>query len=561
MTIRGRLAAALALALFPIFLLAIVQAAWTLERQQDERRVALLNAARQSTQRAAVRLETASVVLEALGPRATGLGCAPILRNAVDRLTGYEALTRFDRLGRVVCASRSVTPADYRNEPWFRRLAAGEARVVEASPPEQPGEPATVFAAVAVRDANGAFDGAQVAEVKLISLEPDRSGLPPGTVVGLLTAEGAWLGVKPREVVAPPQGWRDRLDRTGAWSWDVETEDGEHREQVISRLAPGAYAVLSAPDPGFVAAAWADPVAILLLPLLGWAIAFGAVWVVAERIILRWLVYLDRIAGIYARGRFSVRPVQAENAPAEIRHLARTLDDMAETIVWRDQSLRDSLSEKDVLMREIHHRVKNNLQIITSLLNMQQRALADPAARSALSDTRQRITALAIIYRALYQSEDLKRVDIRLFLSELLGQLMSGESRRERPIHAELHADSLIIDPDKLAPFALFAVEAITNAQKHAFPDCGGRLDVRFVVRDGEAVLEVIDDGVGADPEQAGSGVGRTLMTAFARQLRGVAESGSGPDGRGTLARLRFPTAGAGADPVAGAPEGNRVAA
>ena len=124
---------------------------------------------------------------------------------------------------------------------------------------------------------------------------------------------------------------------------------------------------------------------------------------------------------------FSVRPVQAEQMPPEIRELAETLEDMADAIVGRDASLRDSLAQKDALMREIHHRVKNNLQVISSLLNMQQRALTDPAARAAMSDTRQRITALALIYRALYQGPDLKRVDLRPFLEELTAQLVAGE--------------------------------------------------------------------------------------------------------------------------------------
>src|SRR5205085_1006683 len=161
-----------------------------------------------------------------------------------------------------------------------------------------------------------------------------------------------------------------------------------------------------------------------------WAAAWAAVAAVADRVVIRWLAYLDRIAGLYARGRFSVRPVQAETAPAEIQALAHTLDHMAEAIVARDNSLKDSLAQKDALMREIHHRVKNNLQVITSLLNMQQRALTDPAARMAMSDTRQRITALALIYRALYQSPDLRRVDVRQFLEELVAQLVSSDAGR-----------------------------------------------------------------------------------------------------------------------------------
>jgi two-component sensor histidine kinase len=258
-------------------------------------------------------------------------------------------------------------------------------------------------------------------------------------------------------------------------------------------------------------------------------------------VVLRWIAYLQRIAALYARGRFSVRPIQADQAPAEIRDLAETLEDMADAIVGRDASLRDSLAQKDALMREIHHRVKNNLQVISSLLNMQQRSLTDPAARAAMSDTRQRITALALIYRALYQGPDLKRVDLRPFLEELTAQLVASEMLHGPTMRTDLHVDALVIDPDRLAPLALYAVEAITNAQKHAFAGRGGTLSVRFEVHGAEATLEISDDGAPPDEALTATGVGRTLMTAFARQLRGRSEVLRNPIG-GITARLVFPT-------------------
>jgi two-component sensor histidine kinase len=101
--------------------------------------------------------------------------------------------------------------------------------------------------------------------------------------------------------------------------------------------------------------------------------------------------------------------------------------------------------------------------------------------------------------------------------------------------------DALVIDPDRLAPLALFAVEAITNAQKHAFGDRGGVLRLSFHVRGEEAELEISDDGHAGEDALAKSGVGRTLMTAFARQLRGRAELVRNPAG-GVTARLFFPT-------------------
>jgi two-component sensor histidine kinase len=254
--------------------------------------------------------------------------------------------------------------------------------------------------------------------------------------------------------------------------------------------------------------------------------------------------------------------------PIEIRELAETLDDMADAIVGRDASLRDSLAQKDALMREIHHRVKNNLQVISSLLNIQQRALSDPAARAAMSDTRQRITALALIYRMAYQSLDLKRVDLRPFLEELTAQLVSGEMLHGPTVKTEVSVDPLVIDPDRLGPLALFAVEAITNAQKHAFAERGGTLTLAFHVHGEEATLEISDDGQIEDGALAATGVGRTLMTAFARQLRGRAELVRNGGG-GVTARLIFPTPSAedaGATPAGeaaptGARGGNQAAA
>jgi two-component sensor histidine kinase len=300
------------------------------------------------------------------------------------------------------------------------------------------------------------------------------------------------------------------------------------------------YVLLAAPSPGLLSWARLNPIGSILLPLAAWLTAFGAVIVMSEHVVLRWLAYLERVAALYARGRFTVRPVHAVNAPTEIRVLAKTLDELAEAVSIRDQSLLDSLAEKDVLMREIHHRVKNNLQIISSLLSLQQRALSDDAAKMALGDTRQRISALALIYRTLYQSDDIRHADAAVFLHDLVGQLVASEAARGPAISSRVEADSLVMDPDKLAPMALWLVEAISNALKHALSSSGGTLIVRFTVDGNTSVLEVEDDGPGlsaTDPV----GVGRTLMTAFAKQLRGTTEVLAASP-RGTRVRMTFVT-------------------
>lgn len=551
--IRFRLGWGMAIALLPILLLGAFQAEAAFRTQDIERRSDLQLAAERTAATAKSHLDSTGVLLQALRPEALEVFCEPRLTDLVERLEGLDGLARLTRTGATVCASRGLSEAapawlaEASASPWFLRLKSGEG-VVLARAPAISGRSPGLIVAIRLERPLGAFDGAMVALIPLSSLQPDVDdpALPAGSQAALTDGQGRLLTASDADAFVLSggdnlAGWVGRA-RTGA-SGIFAADDAQGRPRVYAGAALAGrdvYVLLSAPAPGLLSWARLNPVGALLVPLLGWFIAFGAAMLVSERIVIRWLNYLERIAAIYARGRFTVRPVQAMNAPAEIRVLARTLDELAASIVTRDAALTASLAEKDALMREIHHRVKNNLQIISSLLSMQQRALTDPASKAAVGDTRQRISALALIYRTLYQSDDLRYADARIFLTELVGQLVASEAGRGLVVTSSIEADSLVVDPDKLAPLALWLVEAVTNAQKHAFVGRGGDLRVRFTVRGDTSVLEVQDDGPGVS-ETFRAGVGRTLMGAFAKQLRGEVEMAPAPGG-GTIARLTFAT-------------------
>lgn len=543
-SIRVRLAVALFLALLPVLLIGAAQSFFAFRAENDARRQSLELAAGHSATMALARIESAGVLLQTLGPGSVGLECAQRLADVRARLTGYANLIRFDSRGRVACAA-ATTPFDTQRgaRPWFQALRNGDRIVVASAPGTAYAEEPAVLAAVRAGTPER-FDGAMAAVLTLTELKLETASrfLPNGAEVALADSSGRIFAATDPSVFEPvPARWRQEATKHESALWsgrDVEKRDRTYSAAPL--VEDDVFVVLSAPAPGLVSWASLSPISRILLPLLAYVLVLAAVLWVTEREVVRWIVYLQRVAAIYARGRFTVRPLQAERAPPEIRELAATLDAMAGTIVTRDASLMDSLAEKDALMREIHHRVKNNLQIITSLLNMQQRALSDPAAKAAMNDTRQRITALAQIYRALYQGPDLKRVDLRPFLEELTAQLLANDMSTSPLVRTEVHADPLVIDPDRLAPIALFAVEAITNAQKHAFGPNGGKLEVGFHVRGEEAELSISDDGPGV-ADGLGGGVGRTLMTAFARQLRGKVSFES-HEPRGLTVRLIFPT-------------------
>ena len=548
-SIRFRLGVAMAIALLPILVLGAIQAQADFRDQGADRRSALQLAAARSAATTRARLDSTTILLEALGAEATGPRCTPRLAALNERLADYDALYRTSATGDIVCGSGpdSFPAAMVRTGPWFQRLSAGEPFVVTRF--ASPGSPRPgLVVASRLEQPMGRFAGAMVAVIPLNHLQPDVTdpALPEGAQAALTDGQGQILtatDVRAFQLKGDALGgWVDRARSAETAVFEGNDAAGQHRVYAGAALAGrDVYILLSAPAPGLLSWARLNPIGSILLPFASWLAAFAAVMLVTERVVVRWLDYLERVAAIYARGRFSVRPVQAANAPSEIRLLAQTLDELAENITTRDTMLTESLAEKDALMREIHHRVKNNLQIISSLLSMQQRALTDAPAKAALGDTRQRISALALIYRTLYQSENIRYADAREFLTELVGQLVATEAMRGPVVSSSVVADSLVVDPDKLAPLALWLVEAVTNAQKHAFAGRGGDLQVRFTVDGDKSTLEVQDDGPGPDERAVKAGVGRTLMGAFAKQLRGEAEILRGANG-GTIARMVFAT-------------------
>ena len=545
-SIRVRLLAALAIALLPVLLLGVIQSVIAFDKDEANRRANLVGAAQRGAAIAQIRIASAGIMLDTISPSTVGLQCAERLSEVLKGAPGYANLTRYDSQGGVVCSARGAPiNLDRGNAPWFARLRSGDRLVVLLPGPEEATVRVQSLLAAVRADRSGVFDGAMVAEIQLDALRPnDRDqAAPKDAQVALADSSGAIIGATQRDAFpASAKDWITHAS-TGAYVHDGPDRQGKTRTYAIAPLlGDDLFAVLSAPSEGLWSWARVNILSSIVAPLLAFVLALTAVWVVTEQVIVRWLHYLQRVAAIYARGRFTIRS-RAQDAPPEIRELADTLDSMADTILARDHALRESLAQKDTLMREIHHRVKNNLQIISSMVSMQQRALTDPLAKSAMSDTRQRVSALALVYRALYQGPDLRQVDIKGFLEELTAQLIVSESTHGHVVQTELSADTLIIDPDKLAPLALFAVEAISNAQKHAFAGRGGELAVTFRVQGEEARLEISDSG---DPEhrvtpQLGDGVGRTLMTAFARQLGGKAEYSVNTRG-GLTALLTFPT-------------------
>jgi diguanylate cyclase len=199
-----------------------------------------------------------------------------------------------------------------------------------------------------------------------------------------------------------------------------------------------------------------------------------------------------------------------------VRFLGTVLDITAARLA--EQQLIAAVADKEMLLREVHHRVKNNMQAITAILRLEARQVTDPVAHEGFAAVGQRIQAMARLHQQLCSAHDLRRIDLAAYLYELVDSLSALHSGL--PVTIEVAADPLHCDLDMAIPLGLIANELVTNSLKHAFPD--GRQGVIRMRLGQEArvvVFEVSDDGVGSDGGGRSGGLGNLLVEALAQQL------------------------------------------
>jgi len=205
-----------------------------------------------------------------------------------------------------------------------------------------------------------------------------------------------------------------------------------------------------------------------------------------------------------------------------------------------------SLEEKDLLLKEVHHRVKNNLQIVSSLLFLQARRAEDPAFRSLLQDCRNQVASMALIHEDLYRSKDFRSVDFGAYARRLLSRL-AGSYRGEAALSSRVEAEDIMIGIDQAIPCSLIVNELCTNALKHAFPQGRGWDGAELVVSlqrvdSSRLLLAVADNGVGLPPDFDPARVtsfGMKIVMKLAEQLGARLSFGPGP-GSGARFELVF---------------------
>ena len=191
-----------------------------------------------------------------------------------------------------------------------------------------------------------------------------------------------------------------------------------------------------------------------------------------------------------------------------------------------DQQLRQSLAEKESLLKEIHHRVKNNLQIVSSLLYLQEDYMKDAKGVEILRESQNRVKSMALIHEQLYGTADLAKIDFGRYIQGLTANLFDAYAIDPARIRLNVHADDIALGVDMAVPCGLIINELVSNALKHAFlPDVAGTIDIVIrTLNAGRIEIVVADDGIGlveppADAEK--KSLGLRLIDTLTTQLDG----------------------------------------
>lgn len=462
--------------------------------------------------------------------------CRAVMAQAIAPFPDLGNATLFGLDGNALC--RGFEAPQSRNvleRPWFRAALARTAPSYSGYEiSARLNEPILLY----LRPVIGA-DGKAVALLAIsirmnwldsIGQEP---GLPPDAEVTLLDRDGAVLVSSSGKGDTgagqlPDATYIQAIAKGGLRRFEARGADGVARIYAVNALAQNSIFVLL----GMSRDAVMGPLRLSLMTQLA-AISFVSIAgmiaaLIAGRILVtRWTEKLTTAAATSRLGTIEIDS-ELHGAPREIRVLAETLQNMATRIENREADLRRALDRERAVVREIHHRVKNNLQIVTSLLNLYQRQLPTDRPDHGFSELQTRIRALALIHRQLYESENLKEVELASFMERLCRLLQDGSGLPPGSVRIEVEVPPIRMLDDCVIPLALLTTELLMNSLKHIAADGrNGLIRVKLTVSaDCGGELVISDDrpfssDIAAQMPDPGSISGR-LIDSFARQIGGA---------------------------------------
>jgi two-component sensor histidine kinase len=466
--------------------------------------------------------------------------CSQILKDRAEGRMPIVNFVRWDAVGEARCFGRSPTPTALNAEMAWWLEAKRTRQFLISAPVRGLGVPQRVLLAVQpMTDTSGTWQGALTAAIDFSWTEhalSDRQ-LSPKAMGGIADASGKVL-----TSTGPPDFSSIDPRVSGRRADLLYGRNGDAWLYASAPLYDGQLFVFYAePQQLAFSMSWDQFRYGPLLPLLAILLTCFALWLSVDRFVLRWLRHSGRRVRQLAEGDYSEDRGLFRTAPLELQRLGSDLDDVARSVDRRDQALRSALIAKDAMAREVNHRVKNNLQMITSIVSLQASRLSDPEARRLMTQTRLRVSALALVQRLIYEVDESEQgvVNTDRLFSELCGQVHADSQPSK--VQLSCRSNLGVISGDHAVSTALIVIEAVTNALRHGFPgDQAGTINVLLETAGQDGLLTICDDGIGSSDVDDPAGMGLELIRALTLQLEGQLTLSQTAGGGRTVA-VRFP--------------------
>lgn len=527
----------LSLALLPIGLLAVTQTQQISQQYRQNAELALLSITEQASTAERAVLQNAFSAAEALASTISLFwhdhgSCSEFLRAYQAANPGYTLVGYIQKDGMMNCSSAEA-PLDFSTDPMFTKAIENpERRVQSLANGSASMRPITVVTVPA-------YDGSDLVGFISLSIpmetfhghkERDLANKPLALMTfnkhgEVITSE---RGLDLAGVEVPANIALSLFTDQKSDVFEAMNQQGVERIYVVQEIvARSVFAISVWPtdtplmNPSIVIKIGTQ------LPIVMWLASLIVAFWALNRLAIRHIRKLGRQMRRFALNRNLPRTPLASSVPTELVEMEAAFISMGESILRDEATLEDSLREKNILLKEVHHRVKNNLQLISSIMNMQIRQAQTEDASRVLKRLQERILSLATVHKNLYQDENIVRVDAAVLLREVVNQLLSVGLAPGSNVDVIQKYKPIQLEADDAAPLTLLVSEAMTNALKYVGGE--GAEDAYISVEleedgDDRAVL-TLSNTTGGVPDHEGTGLGSRLIDAFARQLNGQVDT------------------------------------
>lgn len=545
-----RLAIVLAVALLPLMIISIVRSQSVVSEAVARSQGALVGETLRAVQEEVIIIERAKALAQALSRSVPIMLDDPELctRLMHDKLndTAFSFAGFYDTTSYVPCSTADEPFSFGMTVDLAEQLADPKPIVLINEQAPISGE-SVIYASHPVFDTDGSLMGFTAISVPHKRLrtwvwdEPDAVFLTLNSQGKVLTSPGS---LEDAELILPQLESGQDITKQPV-SFSTVGRDGIERLYALVPVVKGElYALSSWPMDREVQGDFylKNPA---LFPALMWLASLVVAWFAASLFVTRHVIKLKRSMQGFAETRTVTTHNQFAAAPKELREVADAFIGMTDTIMHDEAQIEDTLRQKDVLLREVHHRVKNNLQLIASIMSMQMRQSRSKEVRQLMQSLHDRVNSLATIHRNLYQTSGQADISMDEHLDAIVHQVVRMAASRDKSIDLKTDFASIRLNPDQAVPLSLFVTEAMTNALKYIGSVKGSSpsLSVSLVsLPDDYAQVTVINSvtpNAAAPDAEKSSGLGSELMEAFSEQLEGEFEVNL--DNNQFTVRLTFP--------------------